>query len=465
MVYPESKYFDTDDGKKIPLPRIRRYDHFQAEYIAIIQPHGAGPKFRLMQLCASLYSKYKDLDIHYITKRKIRLISTDMGTINSIVADDDLRRKCNVFIPVELCETKAVVEIPAETDITEAHIFKNAATSHRAEYGYLPSEPRITEVKRMTKPDPEKADTRLDIDMVVICFTGDLLPSHISLDRVIFPVKPFIEYTPQCRRCWRYGHTTKACRRFEEICSRCGTSHAGTCNGAVRCVNCNGTHEATSFECHVRMDLRERARVKAELRMPKRTTLQNQQAADPINDSFVYTDVDFPAINSKRPKLVRLNRPRKRRGQTKTLVNDTSMLEEDNNASESEVVTPDERPTVIPDISPTELSTEDVSSLNLPEDADGIIMEPIGTSTCEDIVITEEVINEKTNITKTTLNDEPITSSVKPKTSNTTSTTNCNTTSLQDPFQKFQQSVPIEENYQIPNEDQDLRFTQYKDKC
>jgi hypothetical protein len=78
--------------------------------------------------------------------------------------------------------------------------------------------------------------------------------------------------TPLCQHCWRWGHSTKACRSQAQCCLQCSGPHmeanhcqlAGCCWGyplakppklatpegapcphAAHCVNCKGTHSAS----------------------------------------------------------------------------------------------------------------------------------------------------------------------------------------------------------------------------
>ncbi|KXN92026.1 hypothetical protein AN958_10356 [Leucoagaricus sp. SymC.cos] len=81
---------------------------------------------------------------------------------------------------------------------------------------------------------------------------------------------------PLCQRCWRWGHSTRACRSQAPRCPRCAgphteaghRQHASCCRGnpsakppqdptpegapcphAARCVNCKGDHSASDRRC------------------------------------------------------------------------------------------------------------------------------------------------------------------------------------------------------------------------
>lgn len=192
MVWPEIEYLDRGDSGRFPQPRIRKYQHLRTEYEVTIQPHEGGT-LPLVKICKQLYNEYEDIDIHFVTKRKIRILGKLQGTINQLAAEDGLRRQYRVSIPPELCEVKAVVDIPVDEEFTEKYIYDNLKVKHFAEYGPAMENMSIGEIKRFTKPDPDNQGQRKEMDLVMVSFTGSKLPSHVSLNHIIFPIKPFVE--------------------------------------------------------------------------------------------------------------------------------------------------------------------------------------------------------------------------------------------------------------------------------
>lgn len=308
MVYPVIKNADTGDGIEFPLPRIRKYIHLMKQYEAVIQPYDNQKSLPLVKISKLLFSKFDDIDIFFVSRKKLRIKSSNRHTINDLVSDEEIRGTYKIFIPLELCETKAVVQIPADAEFTEQYIFDNIKVKHFPEYGLLRETVELGEVKRFTIPDGE--NKRKDIDLVMISFTGCMLPSHVTLNRIIFPVKPFIEQITQCRKCWRHGHSEKVCRRSKGVCYRCGSSHEGNCDAVPVCVNCGKFHDAKYGGCEVKINLRKEARDKAYERVPKRNEFENPVTHNP----FTLNMDEFPLLSSKRKKIeVKKHKNRKRK--------------------------------------------------------------------------------------------------------------------------------------------------------
>ena len=79
---------------------------------------------------------------------------------------------------------------------------------------------------------------------------------------------------PQCKNCWKWGHSTLSCRSHISRCTKCyrahdtkhyrekawccmenkKANHAATnvgesCPHVFKCVNCKGDHQADSYSC------------------------------------------------------------------------------------------------------------------------------------------------------------------------------------------------------------------------
>ena len=84
-----------------------------------------------------------------------------------------------------------------------------------------------------------------------LTFEGNVLPSHVVINSVIFIVEPYIQRVIQCFKCLRYGHVANQCRNTKTLCTKCGEEkkEEHTCNEAF-CLNCkNNTHQTTSKTC------------------------------------------------------------------------------------------------------------------------------------------------------------------------------------------------------------------------
>lgn len=245
-----------------------------------------------MKIAKLLYSKYDDLEIHFASRRKLRVRSNNMSTINGLV-ESELRMSYSIIIPPELVESKAIVEIPADEELTEKYIYENLEIKYYQGYAI---NPKLLEVKRFSKPDGQNG--RIDIDLVQLTFSGLILPAKICLDRIIFPVKPFIERVSQCSKCWRFGHLTKSCRRSKSICCKCGCSHDGICKKSTICVNCSKSHDAKYQYCETRIRLNKEAKEKAYRRLPMNCDMNGPSPL--VTNIFSLNLEDFPALTTKR---------------------------------------------------------------------------------------------------------------------------------------------------------------------
>ena len=105
-------------------------------------------------------------------------------------------------------------------------------------------------------------------------------------------VYKFIDRPMMCRKCHKYGHTTKRCNKEETSCKNCGgTDHEfKDCENVSKCSNCGGNHRAGSKECEV--DKREVAikHIQAESKVGRRRAIQMLAGEDesPRNNAISY---------------------------------------------------------------------------------------------------------------------------------------------------------------------------------
>ena len=101
-----------------------------------------------------------------------------------------------------------------------------------------------TEVVRLQsrtgKPNP----------LVKIRFRGLTLPSRIICGYLAVEVKRWVPSPRQCAKCWRIGHTTRACRSRHPTCGGCAGQHTHEgCNATTLCRNCGQAHPAWDRQC------------------------------------------------------------------------------------------------------------------------------------------------------------------------------------------------------------------------
>ena len=68
------------------------------------------------------------------------------------------------------------------------------------------------------------------------------------------------KYGPtRCYNCQRFSHVAKMCTE-KTVCEICGKQHSGfeSCQGSIKCINCEGKHKASSRFCPVYIELLDR---------------------------------------------------------------------------------------------------------------------------------------------------------------------------------------------------------------
>ena len=217
---------------------------------------------------------------------------------NKIASDDTLNSRFMVQIPSDLCEVKGVCPIPL--DFSEEEIF-NSAPKNLAQFGKVSETCTITEVKRFQRKQ-EKSTNVTYLNLVSICFSGNVLPSHVCLDGINFPIKPYREPVIQCRNCWHFNHNDRVCTRKTAICSNCGLAHDlhGQCTNPTVCINCKGPHKSSSSECPIyRRFLNEKVE-KANRMKPRMVPFI--QPLVTFSDSLKLNEQNFPHLGTQPKK-------------------------------------------------------------------------------------------------------------------------------------------------------------------
>ncbi|CAN7978007.1 unnamed protein product [Ixodes persulcatus] len=114
-----------------------------------------------------------------------------------------------------------------DTDITEDRLSK-----------IIGSGVSVVQVRRLGKTEAVK-----------VVFEGDTLPAHVKIGLVRQSVRPFVQLPLQFRQCFRIGHVVATCPN-SAICPKCAQVHGDeNCTSALKCVNCQQAHDATSLQC------------------------------------------------------------------------------------------------------------------------------------------------------------------------------------------------------------------------
>lgn len=301
MVWPEDRTFvRNSNGKEIPfnVPRVRQYVSCDSrqQFTVILQSYKNDPALSISKLGKKIYDHFSEVEIYYISNRKIKIIANDIKTANNIAIDEDLNSNYMVIIPADLSEVKGVC--PISSEFSEKEIFDSGRPKNLMQYGEVPSSCLITEVRRFQRKNNK--DSKYDIDLVSICFSGNVLPSHICFDGINFPIKPYREPVQQCRKCWHFNHNDKMCNRRFSVCQNCGLGHdlSVQCPNSAFCINCKGAHQASARECPIYLRILKLKTDKANNMKPKPLALIQSNIT--FAESLKLDEINFPALGSNR---------------------------------------------------------------------------------------------------------------------------------------------------------------------
>ena len=114
--------------------------------------------------------------------------------------------------------------------------------------------PDITNVVRLCK-----GKDKIPTLSVIVTFTSQSLPEHVTFCHQRFRIRPFIDKPWQCFRCQGFGHNAEQCRS-KPRCVVCGDNHLvrdcpsrvnsqGRLESKLHCANCQGNHTANYGGC------------------------------------------------------------------------------------------------------------------------------------------------------------------------------------------------------------------------
>ena len=174
----------------------------------------------------------------------------------------------------------------------------------------------VTEVHRLRsksdKPNP----------LIKLRFRGKTLPSKVRCGYLSVTVKPWLNLPTQCRRCWKHGHSDRACRHQDEVCGFCSAANDHPTNQCPApqpsCPVCSERHPAWDRNnCGVWRDIKQKAQEQAQpsqpppesmgpawpaLPSPPRPSVASQPFVAQTVDSGSQTD-DPPAVQPPLTKV------------------------------------------------------------------------------------------------------------------------------------------------------------------
>lgn len=286
----------------VPRPRFYVADGSRTTFDIFLTPHRNMGSLKPVTVGKFLYGSYKDVEIYFISKRKLRISSPNMEVINELARNRELNDKFCTFIPSECCEVKGVVPIPSE--YTEEEIFKEAFCKNLSKFGPVPDTCGISEVRRFSRTDPKKREVRYNLDSVLVSFSGRVLPSHVNIGGVNYPVSPFREKVIQCSKCWHFGHQERSCTRPQKLCKLCACGHADdvVCTSQPKCVNCGGNHLSSSADCPVLLKLKKAKLEKANKTKPQTISFTQSTSSNLQPFNYVFNSSHFPALGAPKKR-------------------------------------------------------------------------------------------------------------------------------------------------------------------
>ena len=133
------------------------------------------------------------------------------------------------------------------------------------------------------------------------------LPRELKAAWLRLEIRPYVPSPRRCFYCQRFGHVSDSCRRKlkdeKEICSNCGKEEHGVCDRPSYCVNCSGSHPATSKSCDRYLLEREIQTIRAK----ERVTFQ--EAKKRVMTQFIRPGVSYASVinnTKKTPMPVKL---------------------------------------------------------------------------------------------------------------------------------------------------------------
>lgn len=233
----ENQFFNLQNDKYYNLQNIYVYiEKINNQNIGRLHP---------MYVGHILHNKLK-LKNNVISVEKIGLNRVKVGVRNLKEANDLVKNSnllaenLKAYIPNNLLYRKGLIR-DVDTFFDDTYLKDN-----------IVSNSNVLDVARLKrKVTTEDVIKFVPKQTVILTFEGNLLPNHVVINSVIFPVEPYVQRVVQCFKCLRYGHIAKQCRGAKTLCTKCGvekdTDHS--CN-VTHCIFCNdNSHNTVSKSC------------------------------------------------------------------------------------------------------------------------------------------------------------------------------------------------------------------------
>lgn len=298
MVYPPlpSLSLVGEDSKvktRALKSRLRLYSDLKLNNYVVFINALPGEILKTVSLTKSIHEKFEppnEVKIFYVSKTKIKVVCPSAEVANNLINNNELQINYNVQVPFRSLEVKG--RVPISSEFTEKEIFDNIKIYNESKDDISPKILEVYRILYTDKSDPENHKIT-NSNNVIITFEGKTIPKFISIYNLIIPVFVQADSVRQCKKCWRFGHSTNVCRG-KDTCCKCGKPHHDdTCD--LKCVNCGNSHSANDKLCPIFLD-------KKNFNF-KKAKFTSQPEKKDIQNPFHYEPEEFPPLLSPKEKL------------------------------------------------------------------------------------------------------------------------------------------------------------------
>ena len=156
----------------------------------------------------------------------------------------------------------------------------------------------ITVRKMFNDKDPDS--NRNKLPLYVLTFLGNV-PTDLKIGYRNIKTEKYYPSPMQCRKCWRFAHSTTACRSRTKNCFKCSSSeHSGEeCTSSEpKCINCKGSHQSSDRGCPTYILEKEICTVTADqgCSFAEARSIVNHSKAQVNRSEFVYNSQHYPPL-------------------------------------------------------------------------------------------------------------------------------------------------------------------------
>lgn len=324
MVYPEGAETLKEDGSKSHSRRASYYNEAIPLNNYTVYVTSKSSNLASVKLAKEMIKSYKDqIEIILLNKNKVQLSCKSALIANKIIKRTLEAKDLNFFIPQQKVEVKGRIYMPK--NVSEKEAYEGMTVKNRINTSApLPSIVEVYRVPYFDKDPVSGAVTKSDSDFMLVSFCGSHVPTHVLFeDALLIPVQAYFEPILQCKNCWFFGHSKRACRGKEK-CVSCGKIHSDECKDPLYCVNCKGHHRSNDKKCPEFLKRKDLARARA-----LKTVPMAEVQSIPTPASFnIFSNINFPGLASKnvvKPAAIIEETRKKRRAEHLPLVDATTL--------------------------------------------------------------------------------------------------------------------------------------------